>query len=312
MQQIPDHFDLFLQLRPTSAVLYAMGGGGGRKSGTNSNDKFCRFDINNPFWEEREIIEWKNRFTPSAQKRLKTAIDVFLFCCSPQKVYNPSINKQMMFTFNFVTLTFSSSKLPTYTQALKCLTDYIKFLTRTMKCTLYIWKLELQKRGAIHFHLFTNVFQAWDTLRKKWNYIQRKNGIEFSVLNPNSTDVHIPYNANDVSRYIAKYMAKNDLPEDFTPTEPIKKWWGCSQNIQGKKRPAIEIDLRKEEFSDIREIINSADVESFECSEFSDFIRLHKTTAKDNIYKRLRKSEYVRKAVEDLRKSVLLPENLKI
>jgi hypothetical protein len=306
MQIIPDHFELFLQLRPTSAVLFAMGGRGGRKSSTGNSDKFCRSQDNNPFWEERDIIEWKNRFTPSAQKRLKTALDVFLFCATPQKVYNPSINKQMMFTFNFVTLTFSSKKLPTYDQAMKCLVDYIKFITRTLGCKIYVWKLELQKRGAIHFHLFTDVFQAWDTLRKKWNYIQRKNGIQFDVLNPNSTDVHVPYNANDVSRYIAKYMAKNEIPEDFELKDPIKKWWGCSQNIQGKKRPVIQVDLREDEFKDINEVINSPDVDKMECSEFSDFMRLHKTTAKDNLYKRLRKSPFVKKAVQDLRDSVLL------
>jgi hypothetical protein len=49
-----------------------------------------------------------------------------------------------------------------------------------------------------------------------------------------------------------------------------------------------------------------------ECSEFSDFLRLHKTTAKDNLYKRLRKSPFVKKAVQDLRNSVLLPEKLQL
>jgi len=82
-----------------------------------------------------------------------------------------------------------------------------------VKCPglLYVWKAEVQDNGNIHFHINTNVFVHYNTIRKYWNKIQVKAGYIGREENPNSTDVTAITNKKGMARYMSKYIAKKDV-----------------------------------------------------------------------------------------------------
>src|SRR5262249_35417663 len=98
------------------------------------------------------------------------------------------------------------------------------------KAGLYIWKAEAQKNDNIHFHITTNTFIHWKSIRRKWNEIQGKHGYmkkwtEGNVRNdPNSTDVHAVIKTDQIAKYMVKYMVKNETDR----RKITGKLWSCS------------------------------------------------------------------------------------
>jgi hypothetical protein len=191
-------------------------------------------------------------------------------------------------------LTFSSRKIVDYKTAILCLEEFLKWLLRTKNALMYVWKLELQARGQIHFHILSDAFVHWKEVREKWNYIQGKYTDILKGMDYNSTDIHAIYKASDVGRYISKYISKNeDNPETLAKMQ-IKKFWGCSRNLQGQKRFTFEYDGRFNGVPEITEIMNKSDLYELECSEFATYYRYEKTTQNHSTTIDLMKSEYIR------------------
>jgi hypothetical protein len=86
----------------------------------------------------------------------------------------------------------------------------------------YVWKMEFQKNGNVHFHILSDVWIPWLELRNCWNRIQNKLGYvdEFNKINPgkspNGTDVHSLKKVDNVVAYVLKYMTKSDVKSSYT------------------------------------------------------------------------------------------------
>lgn len=146
--------------------------------------------------------------------KLRNAI-YFLMITSPfNKVYCKIQKRHFTFKLNFITLTLSSKqKHDDYFIKNKMLDIFLKWLKRKGVIN-YVWRAESQANGNIHFHITTNTYIHWRSIRDKWNSIQQIHGYldsyfdSFYSLDPNSTDVKAVKNEGKAIRYIAKYMGK--------------------------------------------------------------------------------------------------------
>jgi hypothetical protein len=103
----------------------------------------------------------------------------------------------------------------------------------------YVYRIETQENGNIHYHLVTNTFIHYHDLRVYWNrYVNELGYVDRSTSNdPNSTDVHKVADIKDMAAYCAKYLSKNN--ENDRRRIDIRDW-GCSVALTKFKIPVIE------------------------------------------------------------------------
>ncbi|MES2219175.1 MAG: hypothetical protein V4501_12290 [Pseudomonadota bacterium] len=189
---------------------------------------------------------------PGAKKRITKAVDILLQLSPKQIIFNPVTRENQPFQINFITLTVHSlnNELTGKETHKMLLEPFLQWLRRSKGVNSYVWKCERQGERLdakqIHYHITTNVFIHYAELRAKWNELQRNAGYldhyyndeGINDGNPNSTDVHAIKKIKNLTGYILKYMAKNDLNTSL-PTNhrdyvaPIGgKVWDCSKNIK--------------------------------------------------------------------------------
>ena len=186
---------------------------------------------------------YSGKVTVGAKKRMAKAIDTLLQISPQQKILNPIINKYQTFQLTFLTLTISDDS--NIYDAKYCyknlLNPILSKLKKQFNVSDYIWKLELQKRGQIHYHITTNKFIDYSQIRNEWNMLQNELGIledyklKYKNSNPNSTDIHAVYKVQDIKKYLLKYLSKESQNE----RNVNGKIWDCSENL--KKFKPFEI-----------------------------------------------------------------------
>lgn len=152
------------------------------------------------------------------------------------------------FKMNFITLTLPSMQQhSTATIISTCLNQFLSELRLYSGLKNYVWRLEYQKNGNVHFHIATDSFIEFEYCRAVWNrcieklgyvtayhdifsklsfseYCARTNpdgktdiktlserfsvGIRSNWRMPNSVDVRHVSNAKNIAFYISKYITK--------------------------------------------------------------------------------------------------------
>lgn len=239
-------------------------------------DKQSGYNKVNKGWENlKDNNNYYGELSKNATKRLRNKLDYMLFLTNPKILQNnknkktkrgkgskinskKNDNSGLAYKLTFITLTLPSKQVHTDNEIKsKCLNHFLTELRAKHKVSKYIWKAEKQDNGNIHFHILTDKFIFWKTIREKWNRIVNKLGYVdeyqkkqkeyfkegFRVsdnkkdkrsvkeqkkayyvgkssdwTNPNSTDIHAITKIRNISAYISKYMAKG-----VTKTKRISK-----------------------------------------------------------------------------------------
>jgi hypothetical protein len=186
---------------------------------------------------------YSGKVTTGASKRIKKAIDILVQKSPPRMTYNPITFKTFPFKLNFITLTFSCAKFIDGDEGYeKCMKPLLRKLRKLGQFS-YVWKAEFQQDtdyhgnkkkhgGQLHYHIASNRFVPWTTVRKEWNNLQRKAGylkqygLKHGHYNPNSIDVHAVHQIRDLCAYLGKYMSKD------SPKKLKGKVWDCSKDLK--------------------------------------------------------------------------------
>lgn len=131
----------------------------------------------------------------------------------------------------FVTLTYPA-EYPTPGESKRDFSNFCKRLKRRFRCAGWIWKLELQSRGAPHYHLLVWGLGSIDKtlaeyeVPKMWYEIAGhgdENHLKFHLgLLPGSRKCVEPLrSAKGAVFYAAKYMGK-----DVASSQHAGRWWG--------------------------------------------------------------------------------------
>jgi hypothetical protein len=178
---------------------------------------------------------YTGKVSSGVAKRIGKAVDILLQLSPVKQVFNPILNIKHDFTVGFVTLTIpDSTKISATDGYNKLLKPFIRVMRTRYKFD-YIWKVELQKRGQLHWHITWNEWVHYLEIRKEWNKILRREGflngfgLKYKHYDPNSTDVHAVYKVGNIAAYLSKYLEKEN-------SKAVKgKIWDCSKRLKSKR-----------------------------------------------------------------------------
>lgn len=116
--------------------------------------------------------------TNCAKKRCKMALDLMLQRNPKKWIWNEVSETNHEFQINFITLTIPHhEKLWTQKTSYDALLKpFLSWITKTKKCTDYVWKAEKNSNDQVHFHITTNQFIHFKEIQDKWNYLLEHNG----------------------------------------------------------------------------------------------------------------------------------------
>lgn len=185
---------------------------------------------------------YSGAMTDGAIKRLRRCVSLLVQKSPNRMIYNPVTAGRHRFRIGFVTLTVAEQGKDTAKDVYKkCMAPWLRWARRA-GMEDYVWKAELQQRGALHYHIATNEFLHWKDIRDTWNKYQRKAGYlqKFAQAkghyHANSTDVHAMRKVKNIERYLTKYMQKG-----VGAAKINGKTWDASTNLKQAKYYATEM-----------------------------------------------------------------------
>lgn len=159
--------------------------------------------------------QYSGGMSGGARKRICKAITIMAQAHKPKWIYNDVSHQYQYHHLSFITLTVSCRKNITtrfgYDHLLK---PFLGWLRDTKGVKTYIWKLEFQERGQVHYHITIPNFIHYAEIRRTWNSLQHKAGLldeyakEHGHFNPNSTDIHDVRNKKNIASYLVKELGK--------------------------------------------------------------------------------------------------------
>lgn len=234
-----------------------------------------RHRLNNPkTWQKKDLNKdaYQGKVTLGVRKRLTKAVNVLLQMTKPTWITNPVTGKYQYHNISFITLKITNQENVTARLAYdNCFSHFLDWLTRTNGTKLYVWKLEKEQRGQVHYHITTPDFIDYRLIRKKWNSLLRKAGYldEYAKENghydANSTDIHEVNNVTNLGPYLVKALADN-----IKAAERMKK------TRNGKTDQTIGAEMAKDEQNETctdgkiwgcSELLSMAKYITFACSE---------------------------------------------
>lgn len=154
------------------------------------------------------------QMSKESRKKLMNAIQWLKLFSPLHRVYCKQLKKMINFKLNFITLTLSAPQMHSDEFIKKhMLMPFLKWMAR-QGANSYVWKAEAQNNGNIHFHITTNHYLYWKSVRNKWNSLQDNFGYIKEFMkhhdhnDPNSTDIHAVRSDQDIGRYMGKYFGK--------------------------------------------------------------------------------------------------------
>lgn len=190
------------------------------------------------------------KLSDQGRKKLMLKINWLYFLAKSR--YKKSISGVEIHNFklNFITLTLSSKqKHPTSEITKNCFNQFMTEIRERYKMENFVWRIEFQKNGNVHYHIVTDTYTDFYIVQKIWNRCQNKLGYvaaytkkhivmslhdyvaaysdngktSFDTLKyryargkasdwkiPNSVDVKSVSSGKKISFYISKYFAKKE------------------------------------------------------------------------------------------------------
>jgi len=189
------------------------------------------------------------KISDNAYRNLKRKVNWLYFLSRQQSITTYTGKKIFNFRIGFITLTLpSKQRHPSGQITNEVLNPFLTELRKRLGMKNYVWRLEFQKNGNVHYHLVTDTYIDYLFLRKVWNRYCEKLGYvseyseamaKLSLLDyhsqysasygsnfniskvrfakgkrsawtePNSVDVKSVIGEKQISSYISKYFAKD-------------------------------------------------------------------------------------------------------
>lgn len=202
--------------------------------------------------EKKLPIDNKHNFelSQSAQKKLREKV-TWLYHYARKKSVKTRKGKQISnFRMNFMTLKLPSIQVHTSDFITKnCLNQFFVEISKKYDFKNYVWRLEYQGNGNLHYHIATDTYidyfvalWTWNRIINKYGYVdaysekftkmtfesyrnsqEKVEKADFKILheryakgvregwkNPNTVDVKAVFGSNNIAFYISKYMSKNE------------------------------------------------------------------------------------------------------
>lgn len=200
------------------------------------------------FSERKQIAnlcEKKKSFnlSPASSRLLRYSVCNMILLSTGRTVDITPTKKIYNFKGAFITLTLPAKQFHTDVEIKKSFSKFLTNMRNTVGLVNYVWRMELQKNGNLHFHIVVDKYYAYNLLRYYWNlelkklgYIERyqskfkhltlsqyanmrglkafevvkayHDGIKSDWSSPNTVSVNSVTSSKQLGAYLAKYMCK--------------------------------------------------------------------------------------------------------
>lgn len=182
----------------------------------------------------RELKKTSFNLSKQSQNEIKQSIQS-IYYLSPKRKEAISKEKYISnYKCSFITLTLPSTQIHSDKEIKEVLNNFLSSL-RYHGLKNYVWKLELQKNGNIHFHLIVDKFFHFYYLRALWNKNLNKLGYidrfreKFSKMS-----------LNDYIQYRREYEQVNKIKEP-TSVEILKNRYEIGKNENWKNPNTVDV-----------------------------------------------------------------------
>lgn len=217
----------------------------------------------------RNSVSHNFELSKQARKNLRDKVTWLYHFAKKQTIKTVNGKQLSNFRMNFVTLKLPSEQMHTSDFITKnCLNQLLTEISAKTKMVNYVWRLEYQKNGNLHYHLATDTYIDYYFLRKTWNRILNKYGYvdnftrkfekmsfneyyQYTVKNypapfdeikarfdngfktqwkePNTVDCKSVIGSKNIAFYISKYMSKKE------DSSVVKKLPVCEDNSSNSR-----------------------------------------------------------------------------
>lgn len=147
------------------------------------------------------------KISPQAQKNLVDKVHWLYHLAKSRYVKSYSGKEIFNFKINFITLTLPSKQVhPTSQITNECFNHFLTEVRQRCDLENYVWRLEFQGNGNVHYHIITDTYLDYFFVQKIWNRIINKLGyVDTFSNNMSGMSLH---------QYVDKYSknASNDFP----------------------------------------------------------------------------------------------------
>ena len=171
-------------------------------------------------------------FSPQSRRRLRLLFD--------------RLGRDAVSGALFVTLTYHA-QMRDAGRAKRHLQSFSKRLDREYEGIALIWRMEVQKRGSIHFHLliFGVGFIPWQWVADNWTAIVAPGDPEQLAA---GTQVQKVRSYAEARHYLEKYLSKVDQTDDDDENGPGHlenpgRWWGVRGSLDRFQAPVHEVRM---------------------------------------------------------------------
>lgn len=224
-----------LQVRNKTAIIYNEYVNTHQKYSITTTEESQASEPSEKVTQLKSYKRYQGIVTDGVRKRIKKAICLMLQSTENRTIYNPVTNRPQQFKISFITLTIPDSNVVEAKKAQKELLEpLLRWLRRSHTMKSYVWKVEQQERGQLHYHLMADCYVHYQELRNYWNRLLTKAELNSEYVakkghsDANSTDIHSLKKVKNVEAYLIKYLSKTEQNSN-----PINgKVWDCSKNLK--------------------------------------------------------------------------------
>lgn len=179
-----------------------------------SRSKFMDLDTFEEITFKKQFHHFK--ISSAAQKKIQEKIN-WLYLLAKSRYQKTYSGKEIFnFKINFLTLTLpSTQKHPTAQITNECFNQFLTEIRQRTKMENYVWRLEFQGNGNLHYHIVTDTYIDYFLAQKIWNRIINKLGYvdaytaKFSAMSLQEYIDNVKYNDNVDFAKLAKSYVKN-------------------------------------------------------------------------------------------------------
>ena len=174
---------------------------------------------------------WHNMtISDNANRNLKRKINWLYYLAQEKQVITPRKTTITNFKIAFITLTLpAKQKSPTKEITNNLLNQFLTEMRGRFKMENYVWRLEFQKNGNVHYHIVTDTYIDFYIMKSCWNRVlQKENYI---------TDYSNKMKKLSLSDYFKKYYKSDSslfakCKENYT--KQLKENWSNPPTINVK------------------------------------------------------------------------------
>ena len=172
------------------------------------------------------------KLSASGRKTMQLKINWLYFLAKSRYKKNLEGKEIFNFKMNFMTLTLPSKQVhPTAVITKEAFNQFLTEVRERFKMDNYVWRIEFQKNGNVHYHIVTDTFCEFAIIQKIWNRCLSKLGYIAAY--------HKKHAFMSLNDYVSEYSCNGKTPFDV-----LKKRYLRGKQLNWSAPNSVDVKVR--------------------------------------------------------------------